>query len=68
MVKDPKDLVREITDMVGKPEAKRLLVSEGISTSLSEQLVRQVYQSSVKLLVQRAIERAFEAAKRKKVS
>ncbi len=65
MIKDPKKLIKELASQVGRPEAKRLLVTEGISVSVADKLVRDVYKSDVGLLVQDAISRAIKAAKAK---
>lgn len=63
MHKDPKQTVMEIVQMVGRPEAERLLISEKLSPSLATKLVRGLYESQVRALVADAIERAKEAAK-----
>lgn len=65
MVKDPKKLIKELSAQVGRPEAKRLLVSEGISISTADKLVRDVYKNDVGLLIQDAIRRAIEASKQR---
>ncbi len=64
MIKDPKKTVRDIADQVGKQEARRLLVVEGISTSMADKLVADRYGSEVRQLVRQAIGRALEAAKK----
>lgn len=63
MVKDPKAVVDEIAELVGKPEAKRLLINEGVSVSVSDKLVGRRYESEVGTLVRNAVLRALEKAK-----
>lgn len=63
MVKDPKKLVMEIANRVGKHGARKLLVDEGVSTSTADKLVCNRYDSEVKELVRQAILRAYEAHK-----
>lgn len=63
MVKDPKKLVTEIANRVGKHGARRLLVDEGVSTSTADKLVGNRYVSEVKELVRNAILKAYEKAK-----
>lgn len=62
MVKDPKKLIKQLTSQVGKPEAKRLLISEGISISTADKLVREVYKNEVGLLIRAAVLRAVKAS------
>lgn len=64
MVKNPKKLVKELSAQVGRPEAKRLLVVEGVSISTADKLVRDVYKNEVGLLIQAAILKAVEASKK----
>lgn len=64
MVKDPKKVVLEIAQQVGKHEAQRLLVDEGVSTSTAQKLVANRYKNEVGQLIKQAILRAHEAAKR----
>ncbi len=64
MVKDPKLLVKQIANHVGKHGARRLLVDEGISTSTADKLVGNRYSNEVGQLVTQAIHRAYEVAKR----
>lgn len=64
MIKDPKKLVMEIADRVGKHGARKLLVDEGVSTSTADKLVGDRYESEVKELVRNAILRAYEAHKK----
>jgi hypothetical protein len=65
MMKDPKELVRKLTQQVGKHEAKRLLVDEGVSTSTADKLVADRYKSEVKELIRKAIVGAVGKAKAK---
>jgi hypothetical protein len=60
---DPKKLVLELAKQIGKGEARRLLVEEGVSTSTAEKLVGERYESEVRGLVRAAILRAMQAAK-----
>lgn len=64
MIKDPKKVVLEIAQQVGKHEAQRLLVDEGVSTSTAQKLVANRYHFEVGQLVRQAIMRALEASKR----
>jgi len=64
MAKDPKILVKEIANHVGKHGARKLLVDEGISTSTADKLVAERYASEVGQLVLAAILRASARAKR----
>jgi hypothetical protein len=65
---DIKNLVREIAKLVGTPEAKRLLVTEGISISVADKLVGNRYDSEVGLLIGQAVGRALAVAKQKSAS
>lgn len=47
----------QLVESVGRPEAIRLLVVEGLSVSLAEKLVSGRYPSTVRPLVASAIER-----------
>jgi len=62
MIKDPKAVVREIIQLVGKPEAERLLIDAGVSPSLAAKLKRGKYRSEIGRLVAEAIARAKEKA------
>lgn len=62
MSRDPKEVVQEIVELVGKREAVRLLVVADVSTSVAGKLVRGVYESEVGALVAAAIEKARAAA------
>lgn len=64
MLKDPKKVVLEIANQVGKHEAQRLLVDEGVSTSTAQKLVANRYKPEVGQLVKQAILKAAAAAKR----
>jgi hypothetical protein len=64
MAKDPKELVKQLAQQVGKHEARRLLVEEGVSTSTAEKLVGARYKNEVGLLIKDAVLRALESAKR----
>lgn len=64
MIKDPKKIVKEITNQLGKHEARRLLVDEGLSTSIAEKLVGNRYQNEVGQLVRQAILKAYDASKK----
>jgi hypothetical protein len=63
--KDWSQALDELTDLVGKPEAKRLLVLEGISVGTADKLVGRRYPSQPRHLVAAAIHRALEATKPK---
>ncbi len=64
MMKDPKKAACELAARVGKHEAQRLLMSEGVSSSLAQKLVGNRYQAeNIGQLVRQAILRALEAAK-----
>lgn len=67
MLKDPKIIVRELASQVGKHEAQKLLVDEGVSTSTAQKLVSDRYKPEIKELVRQAIGRAIEAAKSRKL-
>ena len=67
MIKDPRKLVVELAQKVGKHDAQRLLVDEGVSTSTAQKLVGARYHSEVKELTRQAIMRAFDAARRQKL-
>lgn len=62
MSKDPKDVVQEIVQLVGKPKAERLLIIADVSPSTAARLVRGTYESEVGTLVAAAIEKARAAA------
>jgi hypothetical protein len=64
MTKDPKKVVMEIAQQVGKHGARKLLVDEGVSTSTADKLVTNRYPNEVGQLVKQAILRAYEVAKR----
>lgn len=64
MVKDPKKLIIEIANHVGKHEARRLLVDEGVSTSTADKLVTNRYKNEVGQLIRQAILKAYEAYKK----
>ncbi len=64
MVKDPKAVVKEIATHVGKHDARKLLVNEGISTSTADKLVANRYSNEVGQLIKQAILRAYAVAKR----
>jgi hypothetical protein len=61
--KSPQEVVAELTELVGKHEARRLLVGEGISTSTSDKLVRNRYEHEIKHLMFQAINRAYKRVK-----
>lgn len=63
--RDPKELVQELAESLGKNEAKKFLVAEGISTSTADKLVGNRYASEVRGLVQQAIIRACESARKR---
>lgn len=63
MRKDPKDVVTEMVNQVGRHDARRLLVNEGISVSTAEKLVSGRYQPQVGYLITLAVMRAYEEAK-----
>lgn len=64
MNKDPKKVVMEIANHVGKHDARKLLVDEGISTSTADKLVANRYKNEVGQLIKQAILRAYEVSKR----
>ena len=64
MVKDPKKVVQEIVQLVGKPKAERLLIAEKASPSSAGKLVRGKYESAIGELLAEAIDRARIAAEK----
>ena len=64
MSKDPREIVQELVQMIGKRKAERLLISENISPSVANKLARNAYPSEIGELVAAAILRAKEAALR----
>ncbi len=64
-IKDPKESVKQIEGLVGRPETRRLLCVEGVSPHTANKLVRNKYAPEIQSLLAGAIERALEAAKRK---
>ncbi len=62
MSKDPKKIVEELVEMLGKPRAERLLIEADVSPSLAGKLVRGTYPSQIGILVGAAIAKAREAA------
>ena len=63
MRKDPKAVVKEIVNKVGKPRAEKLLIAHEISPSTAGKLVRGKYKSVIGVFVAAAIEKTLEAAK-----
>lgn len=62
--KDPKKLAIEMAAHVGKREAIRLLINEGLSPSIAEKLAAGRYAAAnVNYLTTLAIVRAHEASK-----
>ena len=61
--KDPKNTVRQIETLVGRKEALRLMVIEGVSPSTADKLLAERYDSEVGALLSLAIARAMDAAK-----
>lgn len=61
MAKDPKKIVQEIANQVGKHEARKRLVDEGVSTSTADKLVRDRYPSEIGQLLLQAILKARAA-------
>ena len=68
MNKDSKEVVLEIARQVGKHEAQRLLVNEGVSTSTAQKLVYEKYKAEVGEMMRRAIARAADAAEKLKTA
>lgn len=68
MSKDPKEIVREIVDMVGKSKAVRLLVKADASPSVAGKLTRGTYASEIGDLLAGAIRRAHQMASEEKAS
>lgn len=64
MSKDPKDAVREMLVLVGKPETERLLIAQKISPSMAYKLVHGIYESKPGAFFAAAIERARLAAEK----
>lgn len=64
MDRDPKEIVRQLALQVGKHEARRRLVDEGISTSTADKLVGERYPSEIGQLLLQAILKARMAIKR----
>ncbi len=60
---NPKDIVRELVDRVGKREARRLLVISMVAPDTAAKLVNGRYQSEVGDLLGGAIGRANESSK-----
>lgn len=65
VTKDLKQAVSELAKRVGKPEARKQLVSAGISLSTAEKLIRETYPSEIGSLLANAISRAIEASKQR---
>ena len=64
MIKGQDDLIDEVVLLVGKPEARRLLVAEGVSVSTATKLIGGKYESVFGLLLKRAVQSALENAKK----
>ena len=64
MVKDPKEVVKEMLKKVGRPETERLLIAQKISPSMAYKLARNQYGSKVGPFFAAAIERARLAAEK----
>ncbi len=62
MNKDPKKIVEELVEMLGKQRAERLLIEADISPSTAGKLVRGKYPSQIRFLMGAAIAKAREAA------
>lgn len=62
MTKDPKIVVKEIVQLVGKRRAEKLLVQADVSTSMAGKLVRDKYDSEIGVHIAAAIEKARTAA------
>lgn len=62
MAKDPKDMVQEIIQLVGKQRARKLLILEDASTSTAIKLVEGTYPYTPGALIAAAIKRAREKA------
>lgn len=62
MSKDPKRVVQEIVDLVGKRRAERILINADVSPSVAGKLVRGKYDSEIGVLVAAAIDKARAAA------
>ncbi len=60
---DLKKTAIEIAKRLGKGEARRLLVVEGVSPHTADKIIGGRYQSEIGALVGAAIKRAFEASK-----
>lgn len=63
--KDLKQAVLELAQKIGKSEARRLLVLEGISPHTADKVLRGCYESEIGALVEGAIQRAIAASKEK---
>ena len=57
---DPRDIVMRLASKVGKKEARRLCVAEGISTSTFDKIYGDRYTREVGTLVRDAIARAWD--------
>ena len=65
MAKDPKEIVKQLVARVGEHDARVLLISEGLSTSIADKLVFNRYgEHRMQQLTKMAIERALEASKK----
>jgi hypothetical protein len=58
MDRDPKKVVKEIVQLVGKRKAERLLIGENVSPSTAGKLTRGKYESAVGDLIATAIANA----------
>lgn len=62
--KDLKEEVQALARLLGKSEARRRLVVEGVSPHTADKLMRGVYPSEIGVLLGSAIRKVLEAAKK----
>lgn len=68
MSKDPKDVIKEIVQLIGKVRAERLLIVNDVAPSTACKLVRGAYASAVGELLAEKIKRTRKAAEQVQAS